>query len=224
MSDMPGWKLRLPDYLGLGFLLIVPEELWRNPRAWYSWTGALALGVTFLWAGDVAPKFWNWMRGRAIASPSPNVQFVGFKHIVIDPDFPDLALAVLCFENVLVAGKNVDNFTLAQLHVTYADPRTKRVIAQAFPARWHSSPDTPISIHAGETKCAVIASCIGKKWTTDSLTGGGWQYDRVHILLPLGKITITAALIGKNNVSTRRIKGVLTLQLGGSATFKKSLI
>ena len=227
MSDMPAWKLRIPDYLGLGFLLLVPEELWRHPKVWYSWGGALAIGIAFLWAGEAVPRAWHWMRGtteHSSANLRPNVRFVGFKRIAIDPDFPELVLAALCFENVLITERVVDAFGIARLRVTYVDSSTKRVIAQAFPARWHESPDTPIAIHAGETKCALIASCIGNAWTTDSLSGGGWEYDREHVPLPLGKIKITASLIGKDNVSIRAVKGVLTLQAGGSATFKKSII
>jgi hypothetical protein len=226
-GELPPWRLRAVDYIGLGFLLVFTEELWRSPKTWYSWAGALAIGIALLWAGEAVPRFWNWMRGRAVDSSAklrPNVRFVGFKRIVIDPDFPDLALAALCFENVLATEKSVDDFSLAQLRVTYVDSSTKRVIAQAFPARWHESPDTPIAIHAGETKCALIASCIGNAWTTDSLTGGAWEYDRVHVPLPLGKIKITASLVGKNNISIRAVKGMLTLQAGGYVSFKKSII
>lgn len=54
-SVLPGWRIRVIDYIGLGFLLLVPEELWRHPKLWYSWSGALAVGVICLWLGDAVP-------------------------------------------------------------------------------------------------------------------------------------------------------------------------
>jgi hypothetical protein len=53
--------LRVLDYIGLGFLLLVPEEIWRNPKGWYSWGAALVIGVVFLWLGDAIPIAWKWL-------------------------------------------------------------------------------------------------------------------------------------------------------------------
>lgn len=72
-GSLPKWHLRAVDYIGLGFLLVFPEELWRRPKAWYSWGGALALGILFLWLGDIVPIAWKrvlarWRSPKALAA------------------------------------------------------------------------------------------------------------------------------------------------------------
>jgi hypothetical protein len=62
--DLPGWRLRVLDYVGLGFLLLVAEEVMRRPKVWYSWTVPLAIGVVLLWLGDAAPTVWKWLIGK----------------------------------------------------------------------------------------------------------------------------------------------------------------
>ena len=165
-----------------------------------------------------------------LSSPLHNVQFLGFLKIQIDPDLPELALATLCFENVLIPGESIANFRFARLRVNYSDFSTGEIVATVFPARWHNSPDIPIDILAGEKKCAVIASCIGSKWTTDSLIlvpvspdleygFGGSEYRRERVTLPIGRIKIEATLIGERNLSILPVTGVLTLGESGTASF-----
>jgi hypothetical protein len=163
-------------------------------------------------------------------SPIHNVQFVGFKRIPIDPDLPELALATLCFENVLIPRESIADFRFARLRVNYRDFSTGETIAEAFPARWHNSPDDPIDILAGEEKCAIIASCFGSKWATDSLIDvpanpaleygfGGSEYKRESVPLPLGCIKVKATLIGEHNLSIQQVSGILTLAENGNASF-----
>lgn len=163
-------------------------------------------------------------------TPSHNMRFVGFRRIQINPDFPDLALATLCFENVLIPGKLIADFHFARLKVNYLDFSTGDAIAKAFPARWHDSPEAPISICASEIKCAIIASCIGNKWATDSLIDtpinpaleygfGGSEYKHESVPLPLGRIKIKATLIGTHNLSIPPVEGILTLEKNGAASF-----
>jgi len=161
---------------------------------------------------------------------SHNVQFSGFKIIQITPDLPELALAALCFENTLIPEEAIADFHFARLQVHYSDPATGDVIAKAFLARWHDSPDAPIDILGGERKCAIIASCIGSKWATDSLIDapinpaleygfGGSEYKHASVPLPLGRIKVKATLIGTHNLSIPPVDGILTLGKNGSASF-----
>lgn len=163
-------------------------------------------------------------------APSHNVRFVGFRRIQIDPDFPDLTLATLCFENALIPGKPVVDFHFARLQVNYSDFSTEEMIAEAFLARWHDSPHAPIDISAGRKQCAIIASCISSKWATDSLIDtpinpaleydfGGSEYKHESVPLPLGRIKIKATLIGTHNLSIPPVEGILTLGADGSASF-----
>lgn len=62
--DLPGWHLRAFDYVGLGFLLLVAEQLWQHPKVWYSWCGALAIGLLCLWLGERAPTKWKQLREK----------------------------------------------------------------------------------------------------------------------------------------------------------------
>jgi len=63
---LPSWKVRVIDYFALGFILLAPEELWRHPSVWYSWSGALVAGGICAWFGDTAPtirlKLVRWWR------------------------------------------------------------------------------------------------------------------------------------------------------------------
>ena len=212
---------------------------------WWAWA---VCGICWAYWLLTAPwmKRHIWCRGIALQSaispvvplpsigdytkPSHNVQFAGFKLFPLDPDLPDLALGLFCFENVLIPGKPIENFHSARLRVIYRDFSSGETIAEAFPARWHDSPDDSISICADENKCAVIASCIGSKWTTDSLIDvpinpaleygfGGSEYKRESIPLPLGRIKIKATLIGEQNLSLPPIEGILTLGENGHASF-----
>jgi len=166
--------------------------------------------------------------------PAHNVQFVGFKLFDFGSDLPGLALGLFCFENVLIPGKPIENFRFARLRVAYRDLSTGEVIAESFPAKWHGSPDAPIDILGGEKKCAVIASCIGSKWTTDSLREepvnprlsyglGGTEYTRECFPLPLGRMKIEATLTGERNLSISPVSGVLTLGEIGSASFARDV-
>ena len=62
--DLPGWHLRVFDYIGLGFLLLVAELLLQHPKVWYSWSGALVIGVICLWLGETAPTKWKKLQVR----------------------------------------------------------------------------------------------------------------------------------------------------------------
>jgi hypothetical protein len=159
-----------------------------------------------------------------------NVRFIGLKRIQLIRDVPDMALATLCFENSLIAGQEILDFHLARLRVDYSDPSTGEKIAEAFLARWNESPDAPIDILGSEKKYAIIASCLGSKWTTDSLIDvpvnpaleygfGGSEYKRSHVPLPLGRIKINATLIGARNLSIPPVEGILTLGEDGSVSF-----
>ncbi len=70
----PSWRFRTIDYIALGFILLAPEELWRQPKAWYSWGTALVLGIFCAWIGDSGPKvkaraleWWNSPKNLALA-------------------------------------------------------------------------------------------------------------------------------------------------------------
>jgi hypothetical protein len=170
---------------------------------------------------------------KAVLKPSRlnhNVQFAGFKRIQIDKDFPDLAMATLCFENVLIPDESIADFHFARLQVTYSDLNTGGVIAETFMVRWHESPAAPIDICAGRKCCAIIASCIGSKWATDALIDtpinpaleygfGGSEYKHESVPLPLGRIKVKATLIGTRNLSISLIQGTLTLGEDGNASF-----
>ena len=169
-------------------------------------------------------------RGTKSEGLGHNIQFVGFKLIQIDPGLPDLALAALCFENILIPGKSLGNFRLAELRVVYRDFTTGEVIATAYPAKWHDSPDAPIDICADEKRCAIIASSLGSKWATDSLIEvtinpelqygpGGTEYKRESVPLQLGRIKVKATLIGAHNLSIPPVEGILTLGEDGNASF-----
>jgi hypothetical protein len=164
-----------------------------------------------------------------------NVQFVGFRRIQIDSDFPDLALATLCFENALIPEKPVADFHFARLQVNYSDFSTGEALADVFLSRWHDSPDAPIDICAGRKQCAIIASSIGSKWATDSLIDtpinlaleygfGGSEYRHESVPLPLGRIKVKATLIGTHNLSIPPIKGILTLGEDGAASFMQDFV
>jgi hypothetical protein len=173
-------------------------------------------------------------KGIGLRNPIHNVQFVGFRKIQIAPDMPELALATLCFENVLISGGSIADFHFARLQVHYSDFSTGEEIAKAFLARWHDSPAAPIDIMGGEKKCAIIASCIGSKWATDALIDapvnpaleygfGGSEYKHESVPLPLGRIKIKATLIGTRNLSIPPIEGILTLGEDGATSFKQTI-
>jgi hypothetical protein len=246
VSDMPAWRLRIPDYLGLGFLLLVPELVWRNPKAWYSWGGALAIGIIFLWAGDAIPiawkrllGWWPWNKLRereaelaksfqdnselrsksGLDKPLHNVQFVGFKFIHEEP----FRIAALIFKNVPTLGRLLGKFESPRLRVIYCENSTGQEIADMCPAQWWDEKDGIDDISAGGRN-AVVASCFEGKWTALSINEPPQDFDAWHKLnsveLPTGKIRIVAALSGKDGqLSIGTVTGVLTLETDGTASF-----
>jgi hypothetical protein len=246
VSDMPAWKLRIPDYLGLGFLLLVPELIWRNLKAWYSWGGALAIGIVFLWAGDAIPiawkrllAWWPWNKLRerevelakslqdnselrsksGLDKPLHNVQFVGFKFIHDEP----FRVATLCFQNVSNAGKLLGKFERPRLRVIYYEHSTGQEIADMCPVQWWDEKDGIDDISA-EGRNAVVASCFEGKWTALEINEPPEDFDSWNKLrsveLPAGKIRIVAALSGKEGrLSSKSVTGILTLETEGTASF-----
>lgn len=156
------------------------------------------------------------------ASPKHNVQCIGFKRIEIDPQFPDLSMAALCFQNVPVSGEPIGEFGYARLKVDYHIPSTGERITEVFPAKWFDCHGPSVRIDV-TTKCALIALCIGSKWTADRIIEDSedWRGEfRVECVdLPLGQIKIVATLLGEHNLSIAPVVGILTLGENGAATF-----
>jgi len=182
--ELPKWHLRAVDYIGLGFLLLVPEELWRTPRTWYSWGSALALGVTCLWFGDAAPTirgriaaWWPWHQlrvaraelakvrqenseiheDRGPAKAQHNVQCVGFRFI--SEEHVPLSYAALCFQNVPTLGKLMGKFEYPCLRVVYYENSTGQEIADLCPLQWYESENLPSEITA-DVSYAEIATFL----------------------------------------------------------------
>jgi len=63
-EGLPGWGVRILDYLGLGLILLATEQLWQHPRLWPSWGGAFVGGVACLWLGDAVPITWKRLQER----------------------------------------------------------------------------------------------------------------------------------------------------------------
>jgi hypothetical protein len=224
LSDMPVWKLRIPDYLGLGFLLLVPELVWRNPKAWYSWGGALAIGVVFLWAGDAIPiawkrllAWWPWNKFHAkdaelakvlqdnsalrvksgLDKSSHNVQFVGFKFIHDEP----FRIATLGFQNVPNAGKPIGKFKRPRLRVIYYEYSTGQEIEDMYSVQWWDEKDGIDDISA-KGRNAVVASYFEGKWRIiegdehpiTNLDLDSPPYEPRSVELPFGETRIIAIL------------------------------
>jgi hypothetical protein len=140
-----------------------------------------------------------------------NVRFVGFRQT---GDTPHVAL--LCFQNVPIAGEPVGEFRSARLKITYHEPEGKE-IAEIFPALWWGdSQAAAIDINA-TTSCAVLASFLPGLWNAPSDLGPRHRLQLVD--LPFGQINISATLIGENNLSIKPVEGMLFLGEDGHATF-----
>jgi hypothetical protein len=231
-GDLPEWKARVVDYVGLGFLLVFTEEIFRSPKDWHLWGGALALGTAFLWSGDAVPHAWKWMRGKwsedltqSVATkdkPVHNVRFIGFKFIDEEP----FRIATLGYKNVPKGKTLLGKFESPRLRVVYYEGSTGQEIADMCPLQWWDKEEGVNDISA-EEGFAVIASYFEGKWTASELNEPSEDYDAWHQLnsasLPVGKIRIVTSLSGREGrISGESITGVLTLGMDGTASFTKT--
>jgi len=212
-GDLPKWNLRSADYIGLGFLLLVAEELWHRPKVWYSWGGALAIGVAFLWAGDTFPHLWKRMRGKTddppvAATPQHNVQCLGVRT-------GDRA-ADIGFVNVEIPNREIISFHQARLKIRYSLAGNQ--IETVFPARWIGSDDAEISVEF-VPQYAVLAVYIGNEWYGVEIK----ESRRKLKSLPTAELRIEATLIGEGNLSIVPLTGSLALRKDGTASFSKEL-
>lgn len=169
--------------------------------------------------------------GFEASQSTHNVHFVGFNRIQIDPDSPEPTFAALCFQNVPITGQALGEFRCARLKAEYYDAATGQKIAEVFPVRWHEFMQPTVDL-SFVTRCALIASFIGNKWTADRMVeiqpnpAAEYEFEPDYrpesTDLPLGAIRIVATLFGEKNVSIAPIRGILTLDQNGVVHFKNS--
>jgi hypothetical protein len=158
------------------------------------------------------------------AGSKHNVQCLGTTQITEPPQ-----MLALCFENVLIPNKLVDEFKSARLKVVYFSHPSGEEILEVFPARWWGTREAAVNLGT-KKRCAEIATFIpDSAYITDRFNG--WKAHQVIEtkndpntllirFLPLGAIRIVATLIGEGNLSIPPFTGILTLEKDGSASFE----
>jgi hypothetical protein len=124
-------------------------------------------------------------------------------------------MVLICFQNVPKPGEPIGDFREARLSVEYRVEATGEVWDTIFPARWAS--ESPQNVSIGVVPiCAFLAAYYpleDRKWKA-------LRNDKIEgITLPPDRFRIKATLIGENNLSIKPIKGILTLEEDGRASW-----